>query len=199
MHSGSLIMQFLFIILVFRVENTFYQALTGYRQYDLMVSIQGGWSVAEDKKQSFEDELISAFLTKSTEKARQQIADEGKLSTENAIPLMLKSQYNHIAHLDEQMVTKTEFNGEIKSLKEQMVTKAEFNGEIKSLKEQMVTKAEFNGEIKSLKEQMVTKPEFNALKEQFNGLKDQVGFMKWMIMLGFALLAALQVYTSFIL
>ena len=118
----------------------------------------------EDKKQSFEDELISAFLTKSTEKARPQIADEGKLSTENAIPLMLKSQYNHIAHLDEQMVTKTEFNGEIKSLKERMVTKTEFN----------------------------------ALKEQFNGLKDQVGFMKWLIMLGFALLAALQVYTSFI-
>ena len=111
-------MQFLFIILVFRVENTFYQALTGYRQYDLMVSIQGDGSVTEDKKQSFEDELISAFLTKSTEKARQQIADEGKLSTENAIPLMLKSQYNHIAHLDEQMVTKTEFN----ALKEQ------FNG-----------------------------------------------------------------------
>ena len=32
----------------------------------------------EDKKQSFEDELISAFLTKSTEKARKQIADEGR-------------------------------------------------------------------------------------------------------------------------
>ena len=79
--------------------------------------------MAEDKKQSFEDELISAFLTKSTEKARQKIADEGTLFTENAIPLMLKSQYNHIAHLDEQMVTKPEFNGEIKSLKEQMVTK----------------------------------------------------------------------------
>ena len=158
-----------------------FEGLTGFRQYDLMVSIRGGGPVAENKKQSFEDELISAFLTKSTEKARQQIADEGKLSTENAIPLMLKSQYNHIAHLDEQMVTKSEFNGEIKSLKEQMVTKTEFNGEIKSLKEQMVTKTEFN-----------------ALKEQFNGLKDQVGFMKWLIMLGFALLAALQVYTSFI-
>ena len=161
--------------------------------------------VPEDKKQPFEDELISAFLTKSTEQARSQIADKGNLSMENAIPLMLKSQYNHIAHLDEQMVTKTEFNGEIKNLKEQMVTKTEFNEEIKNLKEQMVTKTEFNGEIKSLKEQMVTKTEFNGLKEQFNGLKeqfnalkDQVGFMKWLIMLGFALLAALQVYTSFI-
>ncbi len=131
--------------------------------------------MSEDKKQSFEDELISAFLTKSTEKARQQIADEGKLSMENAIPLMLKSQYNHIAHLDEQMVTKTEFN----AFKEQ------FNG----LKEQ------FNG----LKEQFDgLKEQFDGLKEQFKGLKDQVGFMKWMIMLGFALLAALQVYTSFI-
>ena len=131
--------------------------------------------MVEDKKQSFEDELISAFLTKSTEKARQQIADEGKLSTENAIPLMLKSQYNHIAHLDEQMVTKTEFN----ALKDQFTAlKDQFNG----LKEQ------FTG----LKEQ------FNGLKEQFKGLKEQVGFMKWMIMLGFALLAALQVYTGFI-
>ena len=97
--------------------------------------------MSEDKKQTFEDELISAFLTKSTEKARQQIADEGKLSTENAIPLMLKSQYNHIAHLDEQMVTKTEFN----ALKEQ------FNG----LKEQ------FNG----LKEQ------FKGLKDQVGFMK----------------------------
>ena len=79
--------------------------------------------MSEDKKQSFEDELISAFLTKSTEKAKQQIADEGKLSTENAIPLMLKSQYNHIAHLDEQMVTKTEFNAfkeQFNGLKEQV-------------------------------------------------------------------------------
>ena len=139
----------------------------------------------EDKKQSFEDELISAFLTKSTEKARKQIADEDKLSTKNAIPLMLKSQFNHIAHLDEQMVTKTEFREEIENLKEQMVTKTEFNGKIESLKEQMVTKTEFNGK-------------FESLKEQFNGLKDQVGFMKWLIMFGFALLAALQVYTSFI-
>ena len=165
--------------------------------------------MSEDKKQSFEDELISAFLTKSTEKAKQQIADEGKLSTENAIPLMLKSQYNHIAHLDEQMVTKTEFNGEIKSLKEQMVTKTEFNGEIKSLKEQMVTKTEFNAfkeqfnglkeQFNGLKEQFNgLKEQFKGLKDQFKGLKDQVGFMKWMIMLGFALLAALQVYTGFI-
>ena len=54
--------------------------------------LQGSGPVSEDQKQSFEDELISAFLTKSTVKARQQIADEGKLPTENAFSTHLSEE-----------------------------------------------------------------------------------------------------------
>ena len=46
--------------------------------------------MSEDKKQSFENEILLAFLNKFTDVAKQA----SKLSTENAIPLMLKSQFN---------------------------------------------------------------------------------------------------------
>ena len=98
----------------------------------------------EIKKQSFEDELISAFLTKSTEKARQQIADEEKLSTKNAIPLMLKSQFQPHRPFGRTDGHQNRIREKIENLKEQMVTKTEFREENESLKEQMVTKTEFN-------------------------------------------------------
>lgn len=63
-----------------------------------------------------EDEILMEFLEKAATKGREEIQTKGTLSAENAIPLMLKSQYNHIMHLDT----------ELTNLREMMVTKDEF-------------------------------------------------------------------------
>ncbi len=115
-----------------------------------------------------DDQILSEFLDNAVQQAKSRITQEGRLSTEDAIPLMLKSQFNHIAHLEQEMVTRADFNG----LKDQ------FTG----LKDQ------FTG----------LKDQFTGLKDQFTGLKDQVSFLKWGITAGFTFLAILQVYVAFI-
>ncbi len=47
-----------------------------------------------------EDEILQNFLNNAVKKARKQIEEEGQLTVENAIPLLLQSQFNHILHLD---------------------------------------------------------------------------------------------------
>lgn len=49
------------------------------------------------------DEILEKFLNNAVEKAKEQIEKEGKLTVENAIPLLLQSQYNHILHLDQEL------------------------------------------------------------------------------------------------
>jgi hypothetical protein len=46
------------------------------------------------------NDILLQFLTKKAAYAEKEIAEKGFLSEENAFPLMLKSQFNHIAHLD---------------------------------------------------------------------------------------------------
>ncbi len=65
----------------------------------------------EDRDSIIEDEILAKFLDNAAAKAMRNIEEQGSLSTEDAIPLMLKSQFNHIAHLEKQMVTKVEFKG----------------------------------------------------------------------------------------
>jgi len=62
-------------------------------------------SVADD-----EDKILNDFLENAVKKARRNIEAKGRLETEDVLPLMLKFQYNDIAHLRKEMVTKTEFN-----------------------------------------------------------------------------------------
>lgn len=64
----------------------------------------------EDREQMIEDQILAEFLDNAVKKAKKSIENKGVLTTEDAIPLMLKSQFNHISHLEEQMVTKNEFN-----------------------------------------------------------------------------------------
>jgi hypothetical protein len=63
-----------------------------------------------------DEEILEEFLNNAVEKAKEEIRNTGKLSVENAVPLMLKNQYNHIRHLE----------NHIKHLEENMVTKEEF-------------------------------------------------------------------------
>jgi len=63
-----------------------------------------------------EDQILLNFLESSAKEASEEIRTKGILSEKNAIPLMLKSQFNHIAHLDAKMVTRDEFLTQIKEI-----------------------------------------------------------------------------------
>ncbi len=45
-------------------------------------------------------EILLKFLEKKCREAEEEIEKKGTLSYDNAIPLLLKTQFNHIAHLD---------------------------------------------------------------------------------------------------
>ncbi len=63
-----------------------------------------------------EDQILLNFLENSAQAASEEIKSKGILSEKNAIPLMLKSQFNHIAHLDAKMVTRDEFLTQMKDV-----------------------------------------------------------------------------------
>ena len=50
-------------------------------------------------------EILLKFLEKKCREAEKEIEEKGTLSDENAIPLLLKTQFNHIAHLDMELTT----------------------------------------------------------------------------------------------
>lgn len=78
-----------------------------------------------------EDEILQGFLEKSAARAMDEIKQDGKLSEANAIPLLLKAQFNHVAHLDlEQTTMRKDIGLELADIRKTMatfVTKAEFN------------------------------------------------------------------------
>ena len=47
--------------------------------------------------------ILLKFLDNKAEQAMKEIEEKGSLSEENAIPLILKTQFNHIAHLDKEL------------------------------------------------------------------------------------------------
>ncbi|MEW6040652.1 MAG: hypothetical protein AB1633_03950 [Elusimicrobiota bacterium] len=49
------------------------------------------------------EEILLAFLEKKATEAKREIEEKGVLSDDKAIPLLLKTQFNHIAHLDEEL------------------------------------------------------------------------------------------------
>ena len=83
---------------------------------------------------SVEDEILQSFLENASKSAMEEIKSEGKLSEKNAIPLILKTQFNHIAHLDREL---KELNNTVET---KLVTKDEFNNfkdEFKSFRTEM--------------------------------------------------------------
>ncbi len=45
-------------------------------------------------------EILQKFLTKKCRDAEKEIEEKGMLSDDNAIPLLFKTHFNHITHLD---------------------------------------------------------------------------------------------------
>jgi hypothetical protein len=48
-------------------------------------------------------EILLKFLERKCKEAEKEIEEKGVLSDDKAIPLLLKSQFNHIAHLDSEI------------------------------------------------------------------------------------------------
>ena len=48
-------------------------------------------------------QVLLKFLDRRAEEAEKEIEQKGVLSEKNAIPLILKTQFNHIAHLDREL------------------------------------------------------------------------------------------------
>ncbi|MEW6042516.1 MAG: hypothetical protein AB1633_13440, partial [Elusimicrobiota bacterium] len=49
------------------------------------------------------EEILLTFLERKANEAKREIEEKGILSDDKAIPLLLKTQFNHIAHLDEEL------------------------------------------------------------------------------------------------
>jgi len=114
-----------------------------------------------------EDQILMSLLGKSAESAMDEIKTTGTLSQKNAIPLMLKSQFNHIAHLDEKM--------------QEMVTIDVFDKKVAGL----VTKEEFNSRIGSIDNRLT------RLEIGLENIKESFGFLKWFMVSGFSFLGIL--------
>lgn len=50
------------------------------------------------------DRILIKLIDSAAKQAEEEIEKTGTLSMEHAIPLLLKSQYNHILHLDQELV-----------------------------------------------------------------------------------------------
>ena len=48
-------------------------------------------------------DILLKFLEKKASEAEREIEDKGVLSDDKAIPLLLRTQFNHIAHLDKEL------------------------------------------------------------------------------------------------
>jgi hypothetical protein len=48
-------------------------------------------------------QILLKFLERKCREAEKEIEEKGVLSDDKAIPLLLKSQFNHIAHLDSEI------------------------------------------------------------------------------------------------
>ncbi|MCH8317356.1 MAG: hypothetical protein IIA88_02470 [Bacteroidetes bacterium] len=121
-----------------------------------------------------EDSYLFMYLEKDIEEAKKDIKAGKGLTQKGAMAMLLKGMYNHIAHLNENMVTKKEFNQMFDGLNQK------FNQKFDGLNQK------FDGK-------------FEGLNQKFDLLKSQFVFTKWLITFGFILLAALQMILAFVL
>jgi SPX domain protein involved in polyphosphate accumulation len=102
------------------------------------------------------DEILNSLLEKSAKKALDKIRDEGTLTADEAIPLFLKSQFNHIAHLDHSITT-------IQIMMQNMATKDDIKN--------MATKDDI----------LATKDEIKSTKDDIRRLDDSIENVRKMV------------------
>jgi uncharacterized coiled-coil DUF342 family protein len=103
------------------------------------------------------DDLLIEMISPKIKEIEEKFSRGDGLNSEDINTLLLKSQYNHINHLD---IKLNEVTAEVASLKD------EFNGKFNGLKD------EFNGKFNGLKD------EFNDLKGEFKDLKGEFELLR---------------------
>ena len=97
------------------------------------------------------DEMLIDMIPPKIKEIEEKFSSEKGLNQEDINTLLLKSQYNHINHLDDKL---NEVTADVASLKVEFAdVKSEFNG----------LRGEFNG----------LRGEFNGLRGEFNSLKGE--------------------------
>ena len=160
-----------------------------------------------EKKEDFygklEEDIVGAVLDQAVENAKKSIREEKSLTIENTIPLMLKSQYNHLKHLDSHM----------KFLEEDMATKDDIkNMATKDDIKNMATKDDIkNMATKDDIKDMSTKDDIKRLEMEINninmridnmniridGLSSQINWIKWALGFGMAFISILMTVLKF--
>ena len=163
-----------------------------------------------------EESLILAILDSAVKKARENIEKKGMITLEEAIPLLLRGQYNHIAHLEKRLDEITErindmaTKDDIKNMAtkddiKNMATKDDIKNmatkdDIADIEKRMATKDDIKNmatkdDIKAIWNKMATKDDIELLKNENKTIKWIIG-----IGLGFLsiLLTILTAYTLFV-
>ncbi|MFH0774745.1 MAG: hypothetical protein V2A53_04530 [bacterium] len=125
------------------------------------------------------DKILLALIEKAARKARDEIEKTGTLSMDHAIPLLLKSQYNHILHLDTELVA-------IRNLMDERFTKMDerftsmnerFNERFAKMDEKFTKMDErFNERFAKMDER------FAKMDERFAKIHDRItDLYKWIV------------------
>ena len=88
-------------------------------------------SVNKRAKMFEDDNYLFVYLDKTIEEARKDILAGKGLTEKGAMAMLLKGMYNHMAHLEDKLVTKEEFKREMQFLRD------EFEFKHDSLKNQL--------------------------------------------------------------
>jgi hypothetical protein len=128
-----------------------------------------------------DDQILMAFLNKRSEVALAEIKETGGLSESNAMPLMLKSQFNHIAHLDLKLNDlELRFN-EMSVQMRELVTRKEF----KSFREEVkLDSSNIRLEMSQMKKELLWE-----MKEQSKTLQSE---FRWLLGTGLAFISILM-------
>jgi uncharacterized protein (DUF3084 family) len=138
-----------------------------------------------------EDEILKEFLKKAVEDAKKEIAESGKLSVENAIPLLLDSQYNHILHLEREMCTK----GDLEALR--IATK----NDLKALEERLEVRfAQIDQRFSQIDQRFSQIDQrFSQIDQRFSQIDQRFSDIKHWLMYGVAILALIITLTQLFL
>ncbi|MFQ6062123.1 MAG: hypothetical protein ACE5J9_02980 [Methanosarcinales archaeon] len=142
--------------------------------------------------------ILLEFLDKKCREAEEEIKKEGKLSDESAIPLLLRSQFSNIAHLDEEVSSiKEEISGiktqirdlskefENKLLSTQIAISDRFDSKIDAFRNEVQTSIKAlseksDSDMKKVREDMKTLSErlesdMKKVREDMKALSERLG------------------------
>jgi hypothetical protein len=132
-----------------------------------------------------DDQILMAFLNKRSEAALAEIKETGGLSESNAMPLMLKSQFNHIAHLDLKLNDLELRFSEMSLQMRELITRKEFQQEFKILRaEVQLDNANIRQEMSQMKKELLLE-----MKEQSKTLQSE---FRWLLGTGLAFISVLM-------